>query len=478
MSLLDGRADRVVPAHLALFGVAAAGLAIAIALGLTLGDPTPGRLGLVAALMGIVILSWAGARPWLGFLILACSSMLLVVVLVTRTRAANAFDVLLPAVLLGTALRAAKPDPHRDHALEDSPAHEAIRGARRRFGVAAGLYFLVAGASLVPGLVLGRAMQSVDSSLLLIRALQGASLYPIGMWWIRSRRRVNQTMGALFAGGALLVIVNIVAIAAGTKRAGITWAVNIPSQPVMGPNEAAAGILLLWVLLLARQSVRWRVMNLLGLPVLFLMLILTQSRSGLLAWGTFNLLVLRRLGARNVIFGLLAMALALPFVPAEYMGRLSRTLALEPGSYEAYSALVRVYVWRAAAGVFRDHPVFGVGYLGFRFASGAYHNLPFVIGTCENIFLEIATGMGIIGLGVAGLALVRMFQLGVVIRRQTRPGTLGHELARYHTPFLVSLIVANLTADNWIGLTGLGQLALWLLLLVRAGHFATPEQSA
>ena len=45
-------------------------------------------------------------------------------------------------------------------------------------------------------------------------------------------------------------------------------------------------------------------------------------------------------------------------------------------------------------------------------------------------------------------------------------------LARFNTPLLIGLLVVNVTGDNFIGMVGLGQLALWSAMLVRAGHLA------
>jgi O-antigen ligase len=140
--------------------------------------------------------------------------------------------------------------------------------------------------------------------------------------------------------------------------------------------------------------------------------------------------------------------------------------------------MIRFYSWQAAWHVFLDHPILGVGYACFRFVSQAYHGLPFVIGTAESLFLEVAAGMGVVGLVALGIAIRRMFQLGKVIRRVTPANTFGHQLARYHAPFMISLLVANLTGDNWTGLVGLGQLAIWFALLVRAGHIAVREAGA
>jgi hypothetical protein len=37
---------------------------------------------------------------------------------------------------------------------------------------------------------------------------------------------------------------------------------------------------------------------------------------------------------------------------------------------------------------------------------------------------------------------------------------------------MLALLVANLTADNFVGMLGLAQVALWCALLIRAGHLS------
>ena len=40
---------------------------------------------------------------------------------------------------------------------------------------------------------------------------------------------------------------------------------------------------------------------------------------------------------------------------------------------------------------------------------------------------------------------------------------------------MIALLVANLTADNLIGMSGLSQVALWSAVLIRAGHIGIEE---
>jgi hypothetical protein len=43
-------------------------------------------------------------------------------------------------------------------------------------------------------------------------------------------------------------------------------------------------------------------------------------------------------------------------------------------------------------------------------------------------------------------------------------------MARYHAPLLLALLLVNVTGTHFVGMMGLGQLALWLAMLVQAAH--------
>jgi O-antigen ligase len=262
----------------------------------------------------------------------------------------------------------------------------------------------------------------------------------------------------------------------GTLRAGITWVLNADYIPMNGPNEAAIAMLFVGVLMLARQSVRPSAWNLVFLAFAFAMLIMTQSRSGLLAWLVVALMSTRWRRIKWIAGGLAVIVLALPLVPEIYWKRITNTVFLERGTFEAYSSLVRVFGWKTALAMFLDHPIFGVGYLGFRFLSDRYNELGVILITAESYYLEIATGMGLIGLSALSLVIVQMYRIGGAIRRAAAPGTLGHAMARYHVPFFTALLVANLTGDNFVGMLGLAQLAVWTGIMVQAGRIAArPE---
>jgi O-antigen ligase len=456
--------------------IAAAG-AFAIAVGLAVGDPPSGMLLPVGAVLGLVVVGVVVARPFSGFLALVFSSFILIVVPVTAThRGVNVFDLVLFPLVATSLFGSARREAAADDVLLSGPAHEAVRTAARRFASGTMLYFGLAAFSLVTMAIRLGPGPAFTSGLSLLRALQGVLIFPLALWWLRDERRIDATLRAVFAGVVVFTLANgFCAIAYGVPRAGIVWWVTEVSEAIGSPNEAAAALLVLWALVQARWAVRPSRWLLLLMGLVIVMLPLTQSRSGLLAFATFLLLTVRRVRWRWVLGGLFALALALPLVPASFWTRMSHSLSFQQGTSEVFSFLVRVYCYRTAWHVVLDHPVFGVGYLGFRFVSANYNELHLALGQVENFLFETLVGLGILGLAAVGRAFTRLYALGRVVREVTAPRTLGHELARLNGPLLAALFVANLTGATFIGMIGIGQIALWCALLVRAGHLAQDQ---
>uniref|UniRef100_A0A832I5G4 O-antigen ligase-related domain-containing protein n=1 Tax=Eiseniibacteriota bacterium TaxID=2212470 RepID=A0A832I5G4_UNCEI len=450
---------------------ATAGVGFALLVGLTAGSEVAvARVMLVLATGGVAIamvLRW----PVLGFHALAASSVLLVAVTLIGSRAVNAFDVLLVPALAVTWWRTARSASRP--AAGESGAEAEINIARSRLVRATLAYLVLAGLSLGMTVLLGRLDGAVQSALSLVRAVQGVLLFPLAMAWLRDGRSLKRAVAALLTGGAGFALVNALAVGSGSvARAGLTWYANEPLWSVADPNEAGTAMLLLWVLLLSWHATRPRWWHLPALGVALFMLVLTQSRSGLLAWLVFTALSLKP-GQRRyaMLFPLLALA-ALPLVPTTYWERLTRTLLFERGSFEAFSSFIRVYGWQIAVQMFLDHPMFGVGYLGFRHFADRYSDLGLVLGQAESMYLETAAGMGLIGLWAFGVALRRLWCLADPVRRHAPPGSFAARLAAFHRPYVAGLLAALITSSHLVGMVGLAQIALWSALLVRAGRMA------
>ena len=412
---------------------------VALVLGLALGHPSASTLMPAVALTWVVTVGLALVWPFPAFLVLAGSSIFLMVFDIPGDRGINLFDVLLPWLLAASVLGTARAEAREgDRAITDPGGLEVLR-ARKRLSRAVIVFYGVAALSIVAMVLVGRPPSAVTYSTFgLLRAQQGLLLFPLGLWWLRSERRIHLTIGALIVTGVIVVVANTIALSMGLiGRAGLTWFVNQTEAVIGGPNEVAPAMLLLAVLLLVRHSLRHKALNLVGLAVTLAMLVASTSRSGLLATGTFVALVIPRARWHWVLIGALIVLATIPLIPHDYWTRMGRTLVLQRGTFEAYTSLIRVYGWKNAITVFLHNPVLGVGYVGYESASGDYGPLRLKGVPAEDYYLETASGMGIPGLIALAIVFVRLFRLGAAVRKHTPAGSLGHAMAHYHVPFLI-----------------------------------------
>lgn len=455
-----------------------AGGAIALAIGLAAGNPTLATLAAAGMIATLSLVVASLARPMLAYQVVAASLVMLLVVDVLPGRGLNLVDLLVPTLLLATMATGARGAAFAERQSlmtlpGAGPRHAAIWASAEGLARAVVIFYGVAVLSLGTMIISGRAGAVVDSLFSIIRACEGLLVFPLGLWWMRSARDVRNLMNAMLVGAAVFVVVNMLAVlGAGAKRAGVVWYVAEPFPSIASPNEAATAMIFVIVVLLVRQSLRYQVRNLLGIGVALAMIVLTASRSGLLALLAFGLVALPRLRWTWFVGAVALLLAVVPFVPSEYWSRLARTLLLERGSFESFTALVRFQSWQSAWSAFLDHPILGIGYLSLASVSSRYNDLQLVLVTAENYYLEIAAGMGIVGLVALAFVLVRLFRLGHTVAAEAAPGTLGHAFARFHVPLLIALLVACLTGDNLVGMVGLGQVALWCAMLVRAGHLS------
>jgi len=453
--------------------LAAAGVLAALLIGLAFGVPTFEQRILGAAVCGAVAILAAVAWPFRAVQMLFFSVICLIVWVVIGARSVNFLDLLLIPTFLVSVLGAGR----RRALVEDAglvgPAHAQIRDATRRLSRSVRIFYGLAALSLVALAVRGHPRWALDSSLLLFRGLQGLSLFALGLWWMRTDDDVRGGMRAVEAGAwALLGLNTFYFLFAHIHRAGMTWIVNLPEWPMSSPNEAAASLVVIQAVIQSVPSQRRRLSQWILNAGILVLLVMTQSRSGLVAWTVYNLLSLRWRRWSSYIWILIVVAIGLPFVPAAYWQRIFRTLSLTGGTFDAYSSLMRFYSWQMAVRIFLDHPIFGAGYVGLRFITPQYNPFHIVLATAESFYLEIAADMGLIGLAALAPALVAFFRLGAAVKKVVPPGSLGYELARRHRPLVLAMLAANVTGDNFIGMVGLGQMAIWCALLIRAGHLS------
>jgi hypothetical protein len=474
VSLPTGRAREGMPS----LGLGLWGFAVAIAFGLAVGTPSPLTFLLAGLSAALVIWSIALARPFWAYIVVATSVVMLLVVELPAGRGLNLLDLLLPTLLLTWLVGGGRQEAAARQAAETGEGHDALRLAERRLRKAVKLYFAWAWLSVIPMVVTGHLGDATTSIVALARAVQGLLLFPLGLWLMTDERRIRQTMAGMCAATLALLTVNVLfKVFLDVPRAGMTWYVNEREWPIASPNEAGAAMTFVVGIVMVLHATRSHWRDWLIASAAVVMLVLTSSRSGLLSFLTFMAFRFPRARWKTVLGVALLMALALPLVPREYWDHMWRTVTTNRGTWEAYGTLTRMLTWQTAAKVFLHHPLTGVGYLGLEPISAAYNELRVHFGA-ESYLLEIAADLGLVGLTALGFVLVRLFHLGRVVRQVSPAGSMGRHMGAINTPLLVGILTANLTGSNLIGMVGLGQLALWSAMMIRAGHSAIDVSSA
>lgn len=427
-----------------------------------------------------VVVALAGALPLLAIThprailaVLLAQVIFLPLLPISGSRGTSLLDVLLPTVLFTSWLLAPR-DGTRG--ADPAPGHGDLV-------MSAVFYYVVALFSIALLAGRGAVAEALDTLGALFRSIQAASLFYVVRRNVRGWGDVRLVRDALLGGIFLAAVVNLPAVlllglpraGAGlvlntqsADRAAVSWTIGGVPVVITSPNELAVACILVWALLLALPS---RLLpRLLGLGLSFFLLLATQSRSGLAAWATLVLVYGMRKGRRALLLLPLAGAASLYLLPHDLFGRVLRTVVVDRGSYEVYTAFIRLFSWQTALDVFLANPLFGVGYMGFRFVSHDYNALGLRMATVENFFLETAVGMGVLGLAALALVAVACVRLGRSAMRRSEPGSPAYRLGEVTPAFLLAIAVGNMTGDNLIGLQNGAQFAIFLALLSRAAE--------
>jgi hypothetical protein len=210
---------------------------------------------------------------------------------------------------------------------------------------------------------------------------------------------------------------------------------------VLEPNIAAAMLLVGLLVQLAQLSVgvrvpRWRPL------LLFVALVLTLSRSGALGLvaGVGTILLARGLSKRLLRWIVVVTGLVLVALPKLV------TFAATYGKFSTGgSAAARVLSWVQALRVFRDHPLFGVGFNTFGFVQERYGYVRFGTAAYSSdgglLFIAVLTG-------VVGLA-VYLWMLYAIVRR-CRAIWRDHELPAEYRGLAIGMtaVIVGLCVDS------------------------------
>lgn len=149
-----------------------------------------------------------------------------------------------------------------------------------------------------------------------------------------------------------------------------------------------------------------------------LALYLTGSRGGILAWGgiiLFSIWSLRQAGIKilRIVIPVITISAVLVgsimLLNSKDSERSSRLQELDE-----FTAVTRLELWGAAAAMFLEHPVLGVGYGNYRSSYGDY--VPQEGGgvvDAHELYLEILAETGLIGFGIFGFIFWTFLRYGV-----------------------------------------------------------------
>lgn len=215
--------------------------------------------------------------------------------------------------------------------------------------------------------------------------------------------------------------------------------------------------------------------------------VLTFSRGGLLALVVVLTLFLVRLRPRmrHVLLGGALLLVIASVVPSAYVERVARVREILPGfdgsnvSPSDGALRGRTTVMKIALAMWSDHPVIGVGYGNYVVRFTEYnrrHGLSPQLGEApHNLYLEIASETGLIGLGLWLSVVVTAFRSLAFLRRRSRApdGSATENLPEGLSLALVAFLVTSMF------LHGSYPMAFWLLVAISfaAGQLESRPES-
>jgi putative inorganic carbon (HCO3(-)) transporter len=266
-----------------------------------------------------------------------------------------------------------------------------------------------------------------------LRLLAGIGMYYAIVNWSTSTFRMRWLLRGLWLAGLLLALYAFISVQWGNTKLYFIPATIYTKFPTLvsdtaNPNVMAGNLVILLpcalgVLLFSGKHLRWfdQGLSILAASVIAIVLILTQSRGGILALGDIMILlvVLRWKRGWILLAGAVVLvgAVVLFFGPATILDVILTNATL--GGIDG-----RLEVWSRAVYMIQDFPFTGVGMGSYgRTADLLYPFFLYASGTtshAHNLFLQIAVDLGVPGL-VAWLAIwILMVNMALTLYRNFR----------------------------------------------------------
>jgi putative inorganic carbon (HCO3(-)) transporter len=329
---------------------------------------------------------------------------------------------------------------------------------------------------------------------------------------VTTTARLRRTLWLLLAAGTILAFLTIFQSATGYYENDFGGLAQFRVSEITGTNDAPRPggtlgdanyygqslLILVPIALYFMVDGRRRLTKLAGgvaSLALIVAIIFTYSRGDALALGIVLVaaLLYKRPNPLFFVGGLLAVVIAIPLLPSNYLSRLTTIVDVAKSNKQVIlaedSVRGRAGASQAAVEIFLDHPLIGVGRENY-----PLYQLEYLAGTNlaksskgippHNLYLEVAAEHGLLGiLVVGGLLLVTLRALFEARRRFRAAGDRSHaELAAWLSIGLLGYLVSALFlhgAHIWmLGLQIAFVVALRQLSRVASPDFVTPQLPA
>jgi O-antigen ligase len=262
----------------------------------------------------------------------------------------------------------------------------------------------------------------------------------------RSLRDVERLLLAYLASSVIYAFVVVTRFSVGPGSWRLT---NLYSYD---PNDfatwAVSAIPIALHFLTSRGKSAYRLLAIVGLPLLIFAFVKSGSRGGFVALGVTVLYLLvfgRAIAFRWKAVGIAVIALTMTFTASEQFWTQMRTIVSPTEDYNMTSETGRVEIWKRGVGYLLTHPVLGVGGANFGVAEGTLSPLAWrqqyglgVKWTApHNSFIQIAVDLGFPGIFFLLGSIVATF----ILLRRVRQGEDRHPRAlRLSEPLTASFL--------------------------------------
>lgn len=249
-----------------------------------------------------------------------------------------------------------------------------------------------------------------DQIVALVKAAGGFLLFVIATQSLRERRECWVVIAAVLGAGLVLAVQTTLPIIQGLDAVS---ALSRATGNVIDPNLFAGYLVLVMPLALAAGlAIHWRWAPVVGGLAMLLFgaaLVATLSRGGWLGLviGVATLALLLP-GRRRAIVGVAGAVVVILFIGG-VAGPVATRLGSASGASPLQTFLDRIPIWSAAVTMFLQHPIFGIGVNNFGNYIGAY-DPSLDVNQAHDLFLNIATERGLLGLITFGIFLVVLFR--------------------------------------------------------------------